>query len=198
LNQKLKIGILGGSFDPIHNGHLIAAQSIAQSLKLDQIILIPAYQQPLKNSHYVSAGDRLNMVRLAIKGNLLFSVSDYEIRKGGNSFTVETLFFLHTQHPDAEFYLIIGTDTLQHLPSWHLADKLTSLCQIVVATRLQTMIPLVANNFSVQILNTPTVEISSTIIREMIAKKYDIIYLVPAPVKDYILMNKLYSNADIK
>jgi len=197
LNQKIKIGILGGSFDPIHNGHLIAAQTIAQSLNLNQVILIPAHQQPLKNTHYVSAGDRLNMVKLAIKENHLFSVSDYEIRKGGKSYTVETLRFLHTQYSNAEFYLIIGMDSLQHLTEWHQADQLSNLCKIVVASRTQDCLLNHVTTIQVQIISTPLIEISSTRIREMVAKKFDIIYLVPTALKDYILTNKLYSNADV-
>lgn len=197
MNQKLKIGILGGSFDPIHNGHLIAAQTIAQSLNLNQIILIPAYQQPLKLTHNVSAGDRLNMVKLAIKGNRLFSVSDYETRKGGKSYTVETLSFLHTQYSNAEFYLIIGTDTLQHLSEWHQAELLPTLCNIVVASRSQDCLSHPVNTVQAQTIDTPLIEISSTKIREMVAKNFDIIYLVPRAVKDYILTNKLYSNIDM-
>lgn len=197
MNQKLKIGILGGSFDPIHNGHLIASQTIAQCLNLDQIILIPAYQQPLKDSHYVSAGDRLNMVKLAIKGNRLFSVSDYEIRKGGKSYSVETLRFLHTQYSNAEFYLIIGTDTLQHLSKWHQAEQLPALCNIVVASRSHDCLSNPGHTIQVQTVSTPLIEISSTKIRELVAKNYDIIYLVPAAVKDYILTNKLYSDTDV-
>jgi len=197
LNHNLKIGILGGSFDPIHNGHLIIAQTIAQSLKLDRIILIPANQQPLKQMHHVSAADRLKMVGLAIADNPLFSLCDYEVTRGGSSFTVDTLKFLHKQYPESEFYLIIGADSLQHLNQWRQADEIVSLCKIVVATRSQYDISADANAYSAQLINTPIIEISSTIIREMVAKNYDIIYLVPPAVKDYILSNKLYNSTDV-
>lgn len=188
-----KFGIFGGSFDPIHNGHLITAQSLIKSLKLDKIIFLPAYRSPFKQNHGAKALDRLNMVRLAIADNSNFLLSDYEILKKGTSYTVDTLRYLKAEYHNTELYLIIGADASTDLINWHNSLDLPLLCKIIVASRPgcsslpdNSIIPM-------DFVHTPLIDISSTAIREMITNKIEINYLVPAAVIDYIHINNLYS-----
>nr|MDA3832359.1 nicotinate-nucleotide adenylyltransferase [Spirochaetales bacterium] len=126
-----RVGIIGGSFDPIHLGHLVIAQDAVERLELDEVVFIPAAIPPHKQHlERVGAEHRLRMVELAIEGDLRFSVSDMELVRGGVSYTIDTVQMLQESRPDVDWVLIVGSDTLVDLHNWHRIDDLLDLCTI--------------------------------------------------------------------
>ncbi|HHT9120881.1 MAG TPA: nicotinate-nucleotide adenylyltransferase [Candidatus Hypogeohydataceae bacterium YC41] len=203
--QILKLGILGGTFNPTHIGHLIAAEEVYWSHRLSMVLFIPSYLPPHKGSkNLAEARHRYEMVRLAIKGNKHFAVSDTEITRKEKSYTIETVELLLRQYGGTcDLHLIIGADTVQELPSWKEIGRLASLCRIVVVNRpgaglegFSQLIPVLGKEkveemqrMSVQI---PPVGISSTEIRARLREGRQIKYLVPDAVEKYILKKGLY------
>ena len=187
-----KIGILGGSFDPIHFGHLLMAQSAAEALKLDTVLFIPAFCSPLKSKHNIPAADkRLAMVKAAIKGNLVFKVYDGELRRQGISYTIDTLIELTKANPKAKFYLLLGADSLKQFHRWKDSQGILRLVNLVILNR-----PGFDKNYPKQWpyvkVNMPAVDISSSDIRERLKLKKSIWYLTPKAVIRYINQHKLY------
>jgi nicotinate-nucleotide adenylyltransferase len=134
LTQRL--GILGGTFNPVHFGHLAAAEEVRDRLKLEKIIFIPSFLPPHKiDDDIPSAVQRQEMVRLAIKGNAHFTVSDMEIRRGGRSYTIDTIRTLQQLHPGAELYFLSGLDAFLEIRTWKDWDKLMAFCSFVVLSR---------------------------------------------------------------
>jgi nicotinate-nucleotide adenylyltransferase len=134
LTQRL--GILGGTFNPIHLGHLAAAEEVCDRLKLEKIIFIPSFLPPHKiDDDIPSAVQRQEMVRLAIKGNSHFAESDMEIRRGGRSFTIDTIEALRQTHPGSELYFLTGLDSFLEIRTWKEWDRLLTLCSFVVLSR---------------------------------------------------------------
>ncbi len=133
----MKIGIFGGTFNPIHQGHLAIADDVRRAIPLDEILFIPAGMPPHKNEHeVVPAHHRLEMVRLAIMGHSHFKVSDMEIRRPGKSYTIQTVEELWRTHSvDVQWYLLLGTDAFLDFPSWRDPDRIMSFCNIVVVSR---------------------------------------------------------------
>ena len=129
------IGILGGTFDPIHYGHLRAAVDVAESFNLSQIRLIPSARPPHREQPQATAEQRLEMLHLAVAGNHLFKVDDRELHREGASYTVDTLLSLRQEFPQSPLYLIMGTDAFFHIQSWHRWDELLNLAHIVVMQR---------------------------------------------------------------
>jgi nicotinate-nucleotide adenylyltransferase len=185
----MKIGILGGTFNPPHIGHLILAQELTQKLSLDKIFFIPTNIPPHKESHNVKAGDRLNMTKLCIKGDAHFEALDLEIRRGGISYTVDTVRELKEKFPKAEFYLIVGSDLANDFPTWKYFENLKKSVKIVVAKR--RAYPLKKRNNFI-ILNIVQMGISSSHIRGLIKKGFSVKYLVPDNVARYIEKHRLY------
>lgn len=185
-----KIGILGGTFDPIHMGHLLIADGVRTFLKLDEVLFIPCFLPPHKSAkNLASAKHRVKMVELAIKDYPYFKISTIEIERGGKSYTIDTLKELHKLYKGkAKFYFIIGSDNLGDLKNWKSIDELKNLCQFVAVARsgYKKRYP------GVKILNLPTLPISSTDIRLLIRNGKPIEYLVPSKVKRYIYKNRLY------
>jgi len=193
ISKQEKIGIFGGTFDPIHIGHLITTQFVLEQRKLDKIIFIPCYISPHKtNQNSSNPVHRLNMLRLAIEGIPYFELSDYEIRKGNISYTYDTILELKKTYHHIE--LIIGYDNLIVFDKWHKPDEILDLAKLIVMKRIIDKDAEVKNKYFEKaiILNTPTIEISSTEIRERVKKKLPIDFLVPKKVKEYIIQNKLY------
>lgn len=188
-----KIGIYGGTFDPIHMGHLITAQFILEERNLNKIVFIPAYISPHKTQVLSVEGmHRIEMVKLAIDGYKYFQYSDYEINKGGVSYTIDTLHELKKKYEDIE--LIIGYDNLLSFDTWHKPDEIVTLAKLLV---LKRKIGGDINQFNkyfseAKFIDSPTIEISSTSIRERIRKNLPIDFLVPEKVKEYIISNNLY------
>ena len=188
-----KVGIFGGTFDPIHLGHLITAQSVREIRNLDKIIFIPAYISPHKSEVKTSsAEDRLNMIKLAIEGISFFEYSDIEIRKGGVSFTIDTLRELKKKYDDIEF--IIGYDNIFTFNTWRDPDEIMKLATIVVLKRKSSHPPEFKDKYynRAVFVQTRGIEISATDLRERVKKRLPINFLVPPKVLEYIYNHKLY------
>jgi nicotinate-nucleotide adenylyltransferase len=188
-----KVGIFGGTFDPIHLGHLITAQSVREIRKLEKIIFIPAFISPHKSEVKTSsAEDRLNMIKLAIQGVSFFDYSDIEIIKGGVSFTVDTLRELKSTYEELEF--IIGYDNIFQFHTWKDPDELMKLATIVVLRRKSSHPPEFKDKYYDQavFVQTRGIEISATDLRERVKKRLPINFLVPPKVLEYIYDHKLY------
>lgn len=194
-----RIGIFGGTFDPIHNGHLIITENVFEQIHLDTVLFIPSGKPPLKNADSITdSSHRLNMVNLAIEGNSSFSVSDIEITHNSNepSYTVDTLMKLREQYSaqQVKFYLIIGMDQLIDLHKWKDPGKLFLLSEVLVINRPGFLIQQVENEYSRQgvFVPVPNIDISSSDIRFRIQENRSIKYLVPEKVEQYIIENNLY------
>ena len=202
-----RLGILGGTFDPIHMGHLITAEIVRVSAALDEIIFIPAARPPHKeNKGEAPAEDRLLMVQCAVEGNPAFSVSDIELRREGPSYTVDTIAALSEQLGDAELFFITGADAMNDLYRWHDPVRLLHSCTFIVAARQGVELDesRLAEQFSpeqrsrIRIVPTPHLEISSTVIRARVRAGRSIRYLVPRAVELYIEERGLYRAHDKK
>ena len=200
-----RIGIMGGTFDPIHIGHLITAETVRVAATLDEVVFIPAARPPHKeNRGAASPEDRLRMVRCAVEGNPYFSVSDMELMREGPSYTVDTVAALRAAHGGAELLFITGADAMNELYLWHEPQRLLSSCSFIVATRQGVALDekLLAEKFSpeershIHAVPTPHLEISSTAIRARVQAGRSIRYLVPRAVERYIEERGLYRAHD--
>ncbi len=195
-----KIGIMGGTFDPIHFGHLMTAEAVRDEFHLDKVIFIPAASPPHKlNFKLTSPLHRYNMTLLATASNPYFHVSDIELKRTGPSYTLDTIKELSNIYPQAELYFIIGADAVQGLPTWHRVDELLQLCQFIAATRQGCYpdVDAIKKHFGtagqrIHRLNTPELEISSTNIRKRLQRGYSIRYILPEAVCNYIEKEHLY------
>jgi len=195
----VRIGLFGGTFDPIHVGHLIVAEEAREQLDLEKMIFIPSGVSPHKHHRKISDPSlRLEMTRLAIQGNEHFELSDFEIGHQAASFTVETVYhFRRTLGEEAELFLIVGADSILEISTWKEPQKLLSQCEPVVAVRpgfdLDKLEPELLER--VRILEGVLVDVSSTDIRKRVAAGRSLKYLVPASVASFILEHKLYTRA---
>jgi len=197
----MKIGIYGGTFDPIHFGHLNLAIQVKEKLGLDEIWLVPAQTNPLKTEFKTaSASDRLHMLELAIENLPYIKLSRIEIERPAPSYTVETLRLLQEGYPRHEFSLLIGLDSLIRFEEWKSPEELVRRVPLIIGKRTgkELTIPLFSNNPLIQkavkegIIETSVMEISATDIRERINRGLYIEHLVPPKVVDYIYDNHLY------
>lgn len=188
---NMKIGILGGTFNPIHLGHLILAEEVADQLKLDKVIFVPAYLPPHKDdTEIISAQHRFKMIKLAIRDNRRLAVSDTEIKRKGLSYTIDTILEFKKIYPHYELYFIIGSDLLNYLDSWKDLDEILKLVNFVVATR--PGYPLEKLPLSVYKLQIRAIDISGYQIRQAIKNNLSFRYLVPQEVYCYIIKHQLY------
>jgi nicotinate-nucleotide adenylyltransferase len=188
-----KVGIFGGTFDPIHMGHLITAQSVKELRNLEKIIFIPAFISPHKSDAKTSsAKDRLNMIKLAVEGIPFFDYSDMEVKKGGISYSVDTLRELKKQYTELEF--IIGYDNIFTFHTWKEPDEILKLAKIIVLKRRSSHPPEFEDMYYHQAIFVETrgIEISATNIRERVRNGLPINFLVPPDVMEYIYKQKLY------
>jgi nicotinate-nucleotide adenylyltransferase len=196
----VRIGILGGTFNPPHLGHLVSAQEAYIQLELERVILIPARQPPHKPvDEEPGAGHRLELCRLAVDGDPRFEVSDLELNRDGPSYTVDTLSSLHSSTPDTDLYLILGGDIAAGLPDWHQPERVLSLATVAVAKRRGTPRELVEQSLArlrggerTKFFHMPRIGVSSTFIRERVRAGQSIRYLVPDKVAGYIAEEGLY------
>lgn len=194
------MGIMGGTFNPIHLGHLMIAEEARQTFHLDKILFVPSYVTPNKQVSGATAAQRLEMTRLAVADNPCFAVSDIEIKRQGRSYTVDTLREIKKLYgPSYILYFISGTDTIQDLPNWHRPEEILSLCQFVGATRPDgsQSIGQVIDHFGdlgkhILKLTVPTMQISSTELRRRIANGQSVRYMMPPAVVEYIRKNGVY------
>lgn len=188
----MRIGILGGTFDPPHIGHLLAASDAYEALGLDKVLLVPAAAQPLKSAAVASAADRLAMVERLVAGDARFAADPVEIERGGLSYMVETLRALHDRFKADEslaLILLLGADAAATLPQWREPDAVVSLAEVVVLQRTGG-----AGNApaSGRTIDTRRVDVSSTEIRARVRAGKSIRGFVPEPVAAYIEGRRLY------
>jgi len=194
-NRLNRIGLFGGTFDPIHMGHLIVAEWITDSLEIDKTIFIPNNIHPFrKRGDIEEAGHRLKMIELAINPYPRFDVSDVEIRREGVSYTIDTLQHFISEYPDSGIYYVMGADNLKDFTSWKQPHEILKLVNLVVYNRAGTEIDESLDHERMILIDSPYIDISSTHIRHRIAKGRAFRTLVPPGVYEYIIDNKLYQN----
>ncbi len=192
--------VFGGSFDPVHIGHIILTRDIKEILGAREVIFVPTAQAPLKDKHRASPNDRLNMLKLALEGEEGFTLEDYEIKRGGISYTVFTLEYLTEKHKGEELYLLLGSDSFLRFHLWKEPIKILRMVKIVVVDRegkLKEVEKYINDKFReykdrILLLKTRRVDISSTEIRERIRQGKSIYCLVPEKVEKYIKERGLY------
>lgn len=184
-------GLLGGSFDPVHHGHLIAADRAAEALALERVVFVPCARQPLKATGPVAeAADRAAMLRAAIAGHARFALETLELERPGPSYTVDTLRALRARWPGERLVLLLGADAAADLPRWREADEVARLAEVAVLTRPGC--PEVAAPLVRHLVATPAIEISAREIRARCLAGTSIRYLVPDAVAAYIAQHGLY------
>jgi nicotinate-nucleotide adenylyltransferase len=185
------VGLLGGSFDPVHHGHLIVARVAQETLGLDEVRFLPAREQPFKlGRHGASAADRAVMLELAIAGSPGFTLERAELDRAGPSYTVDTLEVLRAREPAARFTVLLGADAAAELSAWHRAADLPNLARIVVFGRPGTPVP--ASPLIAGTIEVPAVDISATEIRRRAAAGLPVRYWVPDAVAEYMVRHRLY------
>jgi nicotinate-nucleotide adenylyltransferase len=185
------IGLFGGSFDPVHHGHLIVAAVAREQLGLEVLRFVPAREQPLKRGkHQSSAEHRLAMLSLAIAGTSGFAAETAELNRPGPSYTVDTLRELHQRHPDSELVLLLGADAAAELPAWHEADQIEKLARVVVFGRPGSNASSLAGVS--HRIDVPAINISATEVRARVRRGLSVRYWVPDPVAEYISAHRLY------
>lgn len=197
-----KIGILGGTFNPIHTGHLILAENAYSMFGLNKVLIMPSGVSYQKDMDVVlPASKRIDMVRLAIKDNEHLELSTIETERQGNTYTYETLELLCELYPTAEFYFILGADNLYGIEHWKNADRIFQNCCVLAAGRdhikniqLQEQVKYLEKKFHARIslMDTPNIDISSEMIRNHIANGISVRYLLNEDVIEYIEQHKLY------
>ena len=196
----MRLGVLGGSFNPIHHAHLFTAEVAARALSLDKVLLVPAAQSPLKRGGSVSSKDRLKMTELAAARNSLLEVSSVDVDRPPPSYTVETLALIGAAHPGAELHLILGIDALQDLLDWREPERLVDLARLAVVSRPGFPLEVPAEIASylgeratrIDLIQMPLLEISSTDIRRRLETGAPVRYLLPELVERYIRERGLY------
>ncbi len=191
----MKIGLFGGSFDPPHNGHLTIATSFLKELQLDEVLFIPAYIAPQKGHRtYATAADRLNMLRLALAGHPHFRINTVEIEREGISYTIDTIRFLKAQEPQAEYYLLIGADSLLDFANWREPEAILNSVQVVIAKRPECDLDKVEPKFLQQVivLKNQMSPISSSLVRNRVRQGQSLEGYVPQAIAQYITEHKLY------
>jgi len=200
----MRVGILGGTFDPIHLGHLAMAEQCREQVPLDQVWFMVSAAPPHKRDREISSFDkRVDMVQLAVAGNPAFQVNEMEKDRPGPSYTADTLRELHRQFPETEFCWIVGSDCLPDLPHWHEPLTVISLAKLVVVARagwpvwtteqMRTELRLTPSvPLDMQVVSAPMVDLASRDLRRRVAEGRSIRYLVPPAVLAYIQDKKLY------
>lgn len=203
----MKIGVIGGTFDPIHNGHLIVAEYARTSLNLDKLIFIPSGIHPFKdNKSITEPKKRVDMISLAIDSNKYFEISPIEIHRKGTTYTIDTIMELKKEYNEDEIYFIIGSDIIFEIEKWKSFEELIQLCKFILLYRpgkeedhIDKKIEELYSAYKIQFekVKSPLIEISSTEIRARVKNKLSIKYLVPESVEEYILKNNLYNKENI-
>ncbi|XJS11735.1 nicotinate-nucleotide adenylyltransferase [Aerococcaceae bacterium WGS1372] len=188
---RKRIGILGGTFNPPHLGHLLMAEQVGNQLELDEIWFMPTAKPPhAPGKKTIASQHRVQMVKLAIEGNPLFKLQPYEIHRGGVNYTIDTMSHFVETYPESDFYFIIGSDSANDLPTWKDIDRLVQLVQFVGITRPGER-PY-NGPYPILWVDSPMIELSSTEIRLRVYLEQSIRYQVPNKVSEYIYKHKLY------
>lgn len=204
MQRKRKIGLMGGTFNPIHIAHLILAENAYREHGLDEIIFLPNGIPPHKrNAHIAPDDDRLAMVRLAVEGIPYFSVSDMEMVREGLSYSSDTLLELRSAHPDCEYYFIMGGDSIEQFETWHRPDIILANCIVLAAIREQSdeeefdrQIASLCQKYGADIrkLSIPRLDLSSSEIRKRVREGMSVRFMVPQAVLDYMTEKGLYQS----
>lgn len=196
------LGIMGGTFDPIHYGHLIAAECARVKYKLEKVIFVPARIPPHKNAGKIlNENIRCLMVQIATQGNPAFEVSELELRRDGTSYTVDTIEYFQGRYPGTDIYFIMGLDSLLMIDTWKDVERILSICRFIIVTRpgydidndeeLKKKLPL--NLWGrVCFMQIPGLDISSSDIRGRISAGKPVKYMLPPEIEDYIRTNRIY------
>ncbi len=194
----MRIGYFGGSFDPVHRGHITLAREIKENANLDCVYLIPAKRSPLKLRQKTTPGPhRAAMLDLAIEGEKGLAVDRRELERNGPSFTVDTMREIKMERPQDELFFLVGMDSLKELPRWHRIEELSNLVTFLVALRPghddEILIKELADSpVRFEVLQTSAVDVSSTLIRRELAQGHNTVGLVAPQVGDYIRGERLY------
>jgi nicotinate-nucleotide adenylyltransferase len=190
---KLRLGVMGGTFDPIHHGHLVAASEVAAEFKLDEVIFVPT-GMPWQKSNVTNTEDRYLMTVIATASNPRFNVSRVDIDRDGPTYTIDTLKDIQKQYPEAELFFISGADAITQILTWKDVDKLWGLAHFVAVTRpgYSMELPASAPKDAITVIEIPALAISSTDIRERAERKEPVWYLVPDGVVQYINKHRVY------
>ena len=197
----MRLGILGGTFDPIHIGHLAAARAAMECAHLDRVMFIPSAQPPHRAMAAARAEDRLAMTRVAVEGEPRFEVSDIEVARGGTSYTADTLAELHRVHPGDELFLILGWDAARLFKTWHEPQRVTALASVVIVGRPGTQTPDLfeigaAGLDPARVIKcfVDTPDVSASDLRKLLAVRESVAGKVPAGVQRYITNKHLYGD----
>lgn len=189
-SNRRQVGILGGNFNPVHNAHLVVADQVRQQLGLDQVFLMPEYLPPhVDKKETIDEKHRLQMLELAIDGVAGLSIETIELERKGISYTYDTMKLLTEQHPDVDYYFIIGADMVDYLSKWHRIDELLQLVQFVGVQRPKYK---AGTSYPIIWVDVPLMDISSSMVRDFIKKKRQPNFLLPQPVLNYIEKEGLY------
>jgi nicotinate-nucleotide adenylyltransferase len=206
--RSMRLGLLGGTFDPVHFGHLLLAEQCREQCGLDAVWFLPAGSPPHKRRDVTPGRQRLEMLQLAIAGHEAFAVSDRELKREGTSYTVDTLTELHAEQPDAELFFLIGADSLHDLPTWREPKRILELATIVAVNRGDRLNVAEAASFCtdagsvgheatsrIQFATMPGCDLSATDIRDRVAAGKSIRYMTPRAVEVYIQQHGLYRSS---
>jgi nicotinate-nucleotide adenylyltransferase len=192
--MKRNIGLMGGSFDPVHEGHIALAQAALETFSLDEVRFMPCAQQALKEHAPATAKDRCAMLRLALANHPQFTLDCREIYRGGKTYTYDTLMALRAEEPEATFWFIIGMDSAQSFSKWYRAEALPGLCEFILFDRpgiSESTVPAVPG-FKAHRLTGPLLDISSSDIRAAVAEKRPIRYAICDLEERYLRDHNLY------
>ncbi|TYS59194.1 nicotinate-nucleotide adenylyltransferase [Sutcliffiella horikoshii] len=185
-----KVGLIGGTFDPPHVGHLLIANDVRQKLSLDEIWFMPNHIPPHKQNKSVTPTPiRVKMIEAAVASNSCFRVETIELQREGPSYTYDTMMLLAKKYPDTRFYFIIGADMVEYLPKWHNIEKLLKIITFIGVKRPGYTF---SSEYPVLEVETPQMDISSTLIRKRVQEGWTSQYLVPDKVKEIIEEKRLY------
>lgn len=203
----MRVGVFGGTFDPVHQGHLVLAEQCREQGRLDQVWFLPAHRPPNKLEKALTRFDqRVEMLSLAIAGNPAFRVDEMEKERSGPSFTVDTIALIQERHPNEEFWLLVGSDTLADMPHWYEPQRLVRQVGLLVMARPGTPV-MTASNIQAQlglgadapirmeVAETPSLDVSSRDLRRRVAAGRSIRYFLPRAVEVYIQEKRLYQEA---
>jgi nicotinate-nucleotide adenylyltransferase len=200
----MRLGVFGGTFDPVHVGHLILAEQCREQGRLDLVVFIPAARPPHKPDHVITPfAQRVEMLALAIAGHHAFRIDELEKDRAGPSYTVDTLAELRQRHPGAELALLIGADSLRDFPTWYAPDRIVAQAELLVMARPGAALPPTtalaeevgtspAGGLRIRLVDVPLIGISSTDLRRRVREGKSIRYFVPRAVEMYIADKQLY------
>ncbi|WP_460522584.1 nicotinate-nucleotide adenylyltransferase [Humibacter antri] len=194
--HRRRVGVMGGTFDPIHHGHLVAASEVAQSFDLDEVVFVPT-GEPWQKGHVTEAEHRYLMTVVATAANPRFTVSRVDIDRRGPTYTIDTLRDLQESRPDTDLYFITGADAIAQILSWRDVDELWNLAHFVAVSRPGHQLEVTGlPNRNVSLLEVPALAISSTDCRDRVSRGFPVWYLVPDGVVQYISKHHLYRSVE--